>query len=298
MFFFFDRLLKNLLQSAIGLGAFLSFIMVIIKSLAWWKSKSMSIGGSLLDSVIDCFTSLMNFFVLRYARSPADKEHRFGHGKAEAIASLAQAPILLLSGLYFSGQSAYRLMVPQALIIDGWCLAIMGISTFITLIIVLAQQYTLRRYDSLILKTDNLHYRADMLLNIGVFISIYISRTWHVVWIDSIAGICLGLYITYTGYDVAKDALNMLMDKELDDNTREIILDQAKQHPNVMDVHDLRTRDASGQYFIQLHLVMDAFISLSDAHKIVVEVEKKIRAILPKADILIHADPDNDQDNH
>jgi hypothetical protein len=82
VFFFFDRLLKNLLQSAIGLGAFLSFIMVIIKSLAWWKSKSMSIGGSLLDSVIDCFTSLMNFFVLRYARSPADKEHRFGHGKA------------------------------------------------------------------------------------------------------------------------------------------------------------------------------------------------------------------------
>ena len=292
-----DRFVANLVHNTIGLAVLVAFVLVIVKTIAWIVSGSVAIAGALLDSACDLCMSLVNLFVVGYAHTPADKYHRFGHGKAEAIASLAQSPVLAISGCWLLIHSFHRLIYPEPLDLGTLSIVIMIFSTILTLGLILVQRYALRRKDSLILKTDHAHCQADAFTNSGVLVGIILTKTLQMPWIDSALGIALGFYILHICYHLGRDALAVLMDKELDPAIREQIMTQAKKHPQVLGVHDLRTRSSSGQHFIQLHLVMNPTLTLLQAHKISEEVEGMIHTILPDADILIHEDPYDDRIN-
>lgn len=272
-------------------------VLVIAKLFAWLASGSVAMLASLADSSLDLVASLTTFFAVRYAASPADDEHRFGHGKAEALASLLQALLVALSAGFLIHESWQRFTDPQPLTAGSLALSVMGLSIGLTLGLVWAQTRALKQTGSLAVSGDRAHYFADLGSN-GVVIGGLVMALfgWHQA--DPIMGFLVVLWLFWTAFDVGKDAIEALMDRELPDEEREQILSLAADDPRVLGVHQLRTR-ASGPFIhIQFHLELDPDLTLTAAHSIVVDCEARVMVAYPAADVLIHPDPKGQAQPH
>lgn len=274
-------------KAAIGTAA----LIIICKIYAWIQTDSISLQASLIDSILDLVASVLNFFVVRQALKPADKEHRFGHGKAEAIGGLAQATFIAGSAVWLCIEVVHRLIAPHPLQSAVVGTVIMVVASVLTFALVLFQRYVVRQTNSLAIKADSLHYQTDLLTNIAVLISLNISYIFGWTWLDAIAGAVIAAYILVTSYEIGMQSLNVLMDRELSDETREKIIQIAISHAQVLGVHELRTRSAGQLEFIQMHLDLNKDLSLFTAHQISDEVELAIRAAFPHSEVIIHQDP-------
>lgn len=266
-------------------------VIIVCKVYAWIQTDSISLQASLIDSILDLVASILNFFVVRQALKPADKEHRFGHGKAEAIGGLAQATFIAGSAVWLCIEVIHRLIAPHPLQSAVVGSVIMVIASVLTLALILFQRYVVRETNSLAIKADSLHYQTDLLTNIAVLISLNISYIFGWAWLDAIAGAVIAVYILITSYEIGMQSLNVLMDRELSDETREKIIQIAISHAQVLGVHELRTRSAGQLEFIQMHLDLNKDLSLFTAHQIADEVELAIRAAFPHSEVIIHQDP-------
>ncbi len=266
-------------------------LMIAAKTWAWLASGSASMLGSLTDSLMDITATAMSFLVLGYALRPADDDHRFGHGKAEALAGLGQAAFIAGSGCLLAFHSIERLFNPVALahsLLGVW-VSVFAIAC--TLVIVFVQTKVVNHTESIAIKADSVHYKGDLILNAAVLLAILLSY-YGVLYADPIFALGVAGYLFYNSWDIARESADHLMDKELPDDEKQRILDVSKGHSDVHGVHGIRTRQGGKIKFIQLHLELDDHLSLIRAHNVADEVEAMISEEFgSEVDILIHLDP-------
>lgn len=284
--------LGALMRRATYASLTVAVLLVAVKLGAWFATDSVSLLSSLIDSLLDGVASLVNLLAVRQALTPPDREHRFGHGKAEPLASLGQSAFIGGSAVLLLVQAAQHLLYPTPVTHGGIGLAVMGFSIVVTCALLLYQRHVVRRTGSLAIGVDAFHYRTDLVLNLAVIVSLLLTTELGYPAIDPIFGGLIGLWIIWGAWRVAQKAMIHLMDHELPDEDRARIREVALKHPQVRAVHDLKTRAAGPNSFIQLHIEMDGGIRLIEAHRISDEVEASIREAFPRAEIIIHQDPE------
>jgi ferrous-iron efflux pump FieF len=266
-------------------------LMIAIKLVAWILTDSVILLSSLLDSVLDAAASILNLMAVRQAFVPADREHRFGHGKAEPLAGLGQAAFIGGSAVLLFIEAVHHLSDPTLPANSAIGIAVMAVAIAITLGLLAYQRYVIRHTGSVVVSADELHYRSDVILNASVILSLLISTATGWPYADPLFGIAIGLWIIYGAWQVASKALVQLMDHELPDAERARIRSIAQAHPEVTAVHDLRTRAAGPTAFIQVHLEMDGGMTLAQAHRVADEVEAALLQAFPHTEVMIHQDP-------
>ncbi|MDU0114112.1 cation diffusion facilitator family transporter [Psychrosphaera aquimarina] len=267
-----------------------AFSMILVKGYAWLNTDSASVLASLTDSVFDVAASIVNFFAVRYALTPADDDHRFGHGKAESLAGLFQSAFITGSALLLIFHSVGRISHPQNIDNISLGLAAIYFSIFITLLLVVIQTFALKKTGSIAIKADSLHYKGDLLMNVGVLFALYLTQFGY-SFLDSWIAIGIALYLFYGAYEVGSESVQSLMDKELSNDDQQTIMSIAQNIPLVKGIHGVRTRQSGGTVFIQLHLELEDDMSLLDAHDVSEKVEAALENAYPFSDILIHLDP-------
>lgn len=283
-----SRLVRLAAQASVVVASFL----ILAKSAAWLMTDSVSLMSTLIDSLLDVGASLINLVAIRHALEPADREHRFGHGKAEALAGLAQAAFVAGSAAFLLAQAAERLLRPRPLTNPDLGIAVMVLSIVVTVGLVLFQKYVARRTRSVAISADSLHYETDVLANLGVIVSLLLVSRFGWGSADPLIATAIVAYILWGAWGIGARALHILMDRELPDADREKIRAIAKSHPAVRGVHDLKTRSSGSQIFVQLHLEMEGAMTLTDVHIIAEDVMKQIMAAYPNAEVIIHEDPE------
>jgi len=267
-----------------------ALILVVIKLYAWLVTDSSAMLASTTDSILDLFASVMSIVILRFALAPADKEHTFGHGKAESLAGLVQASFVLGSAilLIFSGVS--RLLNPQPIVQSEVAIWVTIISIALTLALVGFQRYVIKRTGSIIISGDALHYQSDLLLNLGVLIAIVLSQG---IWLqaDGVFTIAVALYLVFGASQIMVQSVSQLMDSELNDEDLAKIKAIISDHEQALGIHELRTRQSGVQRFVQFHLELSDELSLLEAHGIGDEIEAKICHVLAPCEVFIHHDP-------
>ena len=267
-------------------------VLIAAKFAAWVVTDAVSLLSTLIDSLLDVVASLLNLLAVRHALEPADKKHRFGHGKAEAISGLAQAAFICGSAAFLLIEAGERLVHPRGIENTGVGYAVMALAIVLTLALVLFQRHVVKQTGSVAISADSTHYQMDILVNISVIVSLTLVSTLGWTWADPVFALAIVAYIVWGAWRIGITAYHMLMDRELDEAERQSILDIAMAHPEVVGLHDLRTRRSGHQVFIQLHLEMDGEISLTDAHVISDAVGASVKEAFPNAEILIHEDPE------
>lgn len=264
--------------------------LIFAKLIAWSLSDSMSVLATLIDSTLDALASFLNLLAVRHALTPADAEHRFGHGKAEALAGLSQAAFITGSAIFLVLHAGRRLLDPVPVAASTESIAIMIFSIIATLILLAFQRHVIRKTNSTAIKADALHYRTDLLVNGSVIVALWLSSYfWEGV--DALMALAIGIYILWSARDIVLQSLDHLMDRELPDDDRSNIIRITNAHSKVHGVHDLRSRQSGMATFIQLHLELDDDLSLLEAHGISDEVEISLQQAYPNAEIIIHIDP-------
>lgn len=282
-----DNLLKSATWASIGV----SVLLIGAKIFAYIVTDSLALFSTLMDSLLDGAASLVNFFAVRRSLQPASREYRFGHGKAEALAALGQSAFVAGSALFLIFSAVHRLFSPQLVEESMVGIIIMVLSILLTILLVGFQRFVIFRTKSLAISADALHYYGDILINVGVIVSLILGEALKWVWLDPFFAIMIALFITLTAWHILQKALSVLMDKELPLTDRHHIKEIVKQHPKVMGLHELKTRSAGAKSFIQLHLELEDFIPLIEAHAIADEVEALLLKAYPNAEVLIHQDP-------
>src|SRR5918994_1934013 len=252
---------------------------------------AVAILGSLVDSGLDAIASMVTFISIRQAALPPDRAHRYRHGQAEAIGAFVQAGFVLGSALFLASEAVRRLISPQPIEQGGLGIAVLLLALLLTAALLGLQRFVVRRTGSIAIQADSLHYRSDLLMNLAVITALVLTEATGWPRIDALFGLAVVLVLLYSAFGVARHALDMLMDRELPAEQRAYIRRLALEHPGAHNVHDLRTRRAGADVFIELHLELDGELSLEQAHDIAHEVEERIRAAFPAADIIVHQEP-------
>jgi len=280
------RLLKIATYASVGTA----LLLVGAKGAAWIITGSVSVLASLIDSLMDTATSLINLLAVRYALAPADAEHRFGHGKAESLAGIAQAMFIATSAGFLLLQAGDRLLHPAPLKEISSGIGVMVFAMVCTAVLVAIQRYVIKKTQSAAIRADSLHFVTDFLTNGGTLLALFLTTLgWSNA--DPVLAIAIGLYILYSAKGIGVQAFHLLMDHELPDEQRALIEKIARNHEAVRGVHDLRTRQSGQTVMIQLHIELDDDMPLHQAHTISDQIELAIGQQFVGADVIIHQDP-------
>ncbi|QXH52186.1 cation diffusion facilitator family transporter [Pseudomonas fakonensis] len=281
---------KRLLRLATRASLCVASILVLSKAVAWWLSGSVSLLAGLTDSALDAVASFLNLLAVHYALRPADDDHRFGHGKAEALAGMAQALFIGVSAVLIAVQAVQRLQAPQPLGDTAAGIVVMVLSLVLTLGLLAFQRKVVRLTGSTAVRADSLHYRSDLLLNSSILLALLLAQFgWP--QLDALFGLGIALYILWSAVQIARESTAILMDQELPADIGERMLEVVLAIPGVKGAHDLRTRVSGSQWFVQVHLELPGALPLEQAHELCVQASAAIRQRYPRADVMVHADP-------
>lgn len=285
------QLRARLLKLATYAATSTSAILIVAKMTAWFMTDSLVVLSSLVDSLLDFLTSLINLVAVHHAMQPDDLEHRFGHGKAEPLAGLGQSIFVASSVLFLCIQAIDNLLtpVPQKNITVG--LSAMSFSLVLVTLLFTFQKYVVRRTQSVAINADSVHYLSDLLINSSVILALTITELTGWYPINSLLTFVVAFYVLLCTRENVKRSLNLLMDHELSEQSRQKIWEIVVTDIDVINMHDLRTRSSGTRDFIQLHLELDCNLPLWRAHEVTRRVQSKLRTVFPGADVLIHQDP-------
>ncbi len=280
----------KLLRLATYASTSVAIVLIAAKLFAWAASDSVSLLATLIDSMLDAVASIINLVAVRHALTPADKEHRFGHGKAEALAGLSQSLFIAGSAGYLLIEAWQRVIQPSAVESVELGIFVMAISIAATMLLLAFQRHVIKKTNSTAIRADALHYRTDLMVNGSVIVALLLANAGWPGFDGLFAG-AIAIYILFSARDIIVTSFDHLMDRELPDEDRQKIKALVMQHPKARGLHDLRSRHSGTMTFIQLHLELDDDLSLMAAHKISDEVELSILNAFPGSEILIHIDP-------
>lgn len=280
----------RLLRLATRASLAVAVSLIIAKGVAWWLSGSVSLLAGLTDSLLDGAASFLNLVAVHYALRPADDDHRYGHGKAEALSAMAQALFIAVSGVLVAFQAVERIQNPQPLGSPLLGIVVMVMSIFVTLGLLALQHKVIKETGSAAIRADSLHYRSDLLLNASILVALALA--WY-GWqeLDGYFGLAIAGYILWSAVHIARDTVSVLMDEELPADVSSRMLELACAVPGVLGAHDLRTRISGSHWFVQLHLELPGNLTLSVAHDLCEQVTDAIHQRYPRAEVLVHADP-------
>lgn len=268
-----------------------SMTLIATKLVAYLMTDSVSILSSLIDSSTDLLASVVTLLGVRTALRPPDEDHRFGHGKAEALAALAQAAFIGGSAVFLTIEAVRRLIRPEPVGEGLVGIAVMVLSILLTTGLIAFQRHVIRATRSVAIGADRLHYSGDLLMNAAVILAILLTQWTGISAFDPLFGLGIAAFLLYGARGVGLEALNVLMDRELPEEERARIEAVVRRHPETKGLHDLRTRSTGVGAFIELHLELDPKLSLAEAHDITDRIEADLRDGFPNAEVTIHQEP-------
>ena len=280
---------------SVGMALFL----LVLKSFAAWHTGSVAMLGSLADTGLDVLARLVTLYGVRLAAEPADHDHRFGHGKAEALAALFQVMLITASALAIAWRAVLRFSHPQVNEDAGLGIGVSLVAIAATLLLLAYQRRVIRQTGSVAILADNMHYQSDVLLNCAVIVGIALEQYAGLTGADPAFGIAIALWLAFGAFRASSEAIDQLMDKEWPEEERARFLEVAARQPGLRGIHDFRTRRSGAHHFAQFHMEVDRTLSVTAAHEIVERVEKALHRAFPRAEVLIHLDPEGhvDTDN-
>ena len=282
-----NRLMMLASASSLGTTAFL----LVLKAIAFIGTGSVAVLSSLFDSIQDFMTAMINMVAVHQAIQPADKLHRFGHGKAQGIGCLLQAFVISVSSVLLMIESILHLIRAEKVDRIDLGVWVAVLSVLLTVALVAFQNYVIRRTKSLSIKADRAHYAGDSLMNIGVLISLLATKYLGWTWLDGVFGILVSIYLFYSVWRVMQEACAMLMDHELSIEIRNDVRQLALSVPFVKNVSSLRTREGGNKQFVQFNVQFDGDIALQIAHEQLDAIEQAIVTKYPDMEVIIHAEP-------
>lgn len=286
-----NKLMRHASHASIAVAVSL----IILKAITFILTGSVSILSGLFDSIQDMMTSFVNMIAIRHATEPADGDHRFGHGKAQGIGSLTQAFIILAAAVFLMIESIKRFRHPEPLSKIHLGLFVTVFAIIVTFVLIRFQSYVIRRTGSLSIKADQAHYTGDILMNVGIIVSMAIAHYLNWLWIDALFGVGVSVYLIIVVIQIIRDSIKMLMDTEMPADFRQKITDIVHSFPEVLSLHDLRTRQSGSNAFVQFCIHLDEHLTLRQAHNITDMIEDRIKESLPDTEIMIHPEPERNR---
>ncbi|HTK58111.1 MAG TPA: cation diffusion facilitator family transporter [Sphingomicrobium sp.] len=286
----------TLTQRAALASISMALFLVAVKTYAAWNTGSVAMLGSLADTALDLVASLITFFGVRWAAMPADEEHRYGHGKAEALAALIQVILITVSAMGIIWRATDRLMSGQPTQGLELGIGVSIIAMVATFGLLAYQRYVIRRTGSVAIMTDHVHYQTDVLLNISVIVALLLDQLlgWRLA--DPLFGFAIAAWLMYGAWSAASHSVDQLMDREWPDEEREAFISAAQEYPELAGLHDLRTRTSGAHRFVQFHVWVPGDWTVTEAHERMDSVEEKLQHRFPGTEIIIHLDPEGHVD--
>lgn len=267
-----------------------------LKTWAAVQTSSMAMLGSLADSGLDLLASVVVLLGVRIAAVPADTDHRFGHGKAEALAALVQVILISISALFIGFRSIQRLLAGAPTQEAELGIAVSLIAIAFTFALISYQRYVVRRTGSIAISTDRLHYASDLMLNGSVIVALVLDQFAGLTGADALFGLLIALWLIWGAWKSSSHALDQLMDREWPEEQREAFLGACRDYPELAGIHDLRTRTSGTHHFAQFHVWVPGDWSVREAHDRLDRVEERLQKQFPGTEILIHVDPEGQTD--
>ena len=273
-----------------------AFFLGVLKGYAAWKTGSVAVLASLADSVLDLVASLVTLGGVHWAAQPADQEHRFGHGKAEALAALFQVAVITVSAFAILARAIERLLAAQASSDPEYGIGVSLVAIVVTLALTRYQAHVVRQTRSIAIGTDRVHYTSDLMLNGSVILALLLDNYAGFSGADPLFGIAIAFWLMFGAWRASLAAIDQLMDKEWPEEKRLRFVEVAARHPELKGLHDLRTRTSGNKDFVQFHVWMDPTLTILQAHDVVETVELRLAQEFPGTEILIHIDPEGQVD--
>lgn len=278
--------------ASVAVACFLLFL----KAYAAWATGSVAMLGSLADTGLDVIASLITLSGVRIAAMPADRDHRFGHGKAESLAALIQVGIIGISAIGIGWRAVDRLIHGATTAHAEYGIAVSAIAIVATLGLILFQRSVIRRTGSVAIRTDSVHYSSDLLLNLSVIAALALDQYAGLAGADPVFGILIALWLCFGAWRASAHAVDQLMDKEWPEKQRQAFIAVAARHPAGKGIHDLRTRTSGANHFAQFHIWLDPAMSVLEAHDVVDDIEAELLKEFPDVEVIIHVDPEGQVD--
>ena len=289
------RILPIAMRAALASVA-MALSLLVVKGYAAWHTGSVAMLGSLADTGLDLLASLVTLYGVKLAAEPADHDHRFGHGKAEALAALFQVVLITASAIGIAWRAVERFSSPQVNEDAGLGIGVSVLAIAATLVLLGYQRSVIRKTGSVAILADNVHYQSDVLLNVAVIAALVLDQYVGVKGADPVFGIAIAAWLVWGAFQASSQAIDMLMDKEWPEDQRAAFMEVAARQPGIRGIHDFRTRRAGSHDFAQFHMEVDPDLTVREAHDIVESVEIALRRTFPKVETLIHLDPEGHED--
>jgi ferrous-iron efflux pump FieF len=273
-----------------------ALFLLLLKAYAAWATGSVAMLGSLADTALDVLASLITLYGVRLAATPADEGHRFGHGKAEALAALAQVGIIAVSAVGIGWRAVARLIEGEATAHAEYGIGVSLLALCTTLGLLWYQRRVIARTGSVAIEADHVHYQSDLLLNLSVIVALVLDQYLGLTGADPAFGVAIALWLLFGAWRASARAIDQLMDKEWPEEKRRRFIEAASRHPELKGMHDLRTRTSGARDFVQFHVWVDPDMSVAEAHRVMDEVETRLGHAFPGCEILIHVDPEGHVD--
>ena len=274
----------------------LALVLLIAKAWAAYATDSTAMLGSLADTGLDVIASLTTLVGVRIAAVPADRDHRFGHGKAEALVALAQVVLIAFSAMGIMWRATDRLIHGAETEAMGTGIIVSLLAIALTFVLLGYQRRVIARTGSIAIKTDNVHYKSDLFLNGSVIAALVLDQALHIHGADAVFGIGIALWLAWGAYRASNEAIHQLMDREWPESERQEFLGAATAYPELSGLHDLRTRKSGTLRFVQFHVWVPADWTVQEAHDRLDVVEEDLQRRFPGTEILIHIDPEGQTD--
>ena len=281
----------KLARSAAFASISVAVTLVALKSWASWQTGSTAMLGSLADSALDLIASIATLIGVWIASQPADEDHRFGHGKAEALAAIFQVALIALSAFGIAFRAITQLVDGGETAAAEEGIAVSVVAIVLTFALLGWQRYVMNRTRSLAIQTDHLHYKSDLLLNVAVIAALVLDQYAGFGMADPLFGLAIAMWLAWGAFTAAREAVDDLMDREWPEDKRLAFVEAAARHPELSNLHDLRTRASGNRDFVQFHVDLPGSMTVLEAHDIIDRVEEDLCRRFPNMELLIHIDP-------
>jgi ferrous-iron efflux pump FieF len=285
-----------LTRSAAIASIAVALLLAVLKGWAVWRTGSTAMLGSLADTALDLVASLATLAGVWVAAQPADESHRFGHGKAEALAAMFQVILIVLSAGAIAFRAAIRLVEGGRVEAAGQGILVSGIAILATLALLAWQRHVIRETGSLAIRTDNVHYQSDLLLNLAVIAALAFDYHLGFAQADPLFGLAIAVWLLWGAWRASREAVDNLMDREWPEEKRLRFIERAARHPELSKLHDLRTRTSGNRDFVQFHVDLPPAMTVAEAHDVIERVEEDLCRAFPGIELLIHIDPEGHVD--